>query len=179
MAEKNRNQALQIRRAGTADTESLSAIAAANNSHKESDYFLRCLEEQAVGRRIVFIGFLDDAAAGYGMLNWQPQYALYRRLGIPEIQDLNVRPECRRRGVASALIAQCEAEAVQAGKTDMGISAGLYPDYGPAQRLYVRLGYIPDGNGVTYDRQPVRPGEIRPVDDDLCLMMVKNLIGAS
>ncbi len=161
--------------AGTDDITDLNGIAASNNSHKESDYFARCLAEQAEGRRLVFIASLNGKAAGYGMLNREPQYALYKRLGMPEIQDLNVVPECRKKGVATALISRFEEEARKAGKTDMGISVGLYADYGAAQRLYVRLGYIPDGFGVTYDRQPVRPGEIRPVDDDLCLMMVKAL----
>ena len=57
----------------------------------------------------------------------------------------------------------------------MGISVALGASYGPAQRLYATLGYMPDGNGVTYDRMAVGFGEMRPVDDDLCLMMVKDL----
>ena len=47
--------------------------------------------------------------------------------------------------------------------------------FGAAQRLYCKLGYIPDGNGVTYDREAVRAGDMRAVDDLLCLMMVKAL----
>jgi GNAT superfamily N-acetyltransferase len=109
------------------------------------------------------------------MLNWQPQYQLYRRLDIPEIQDLNVLPAMRRNGVASAMIGFAEKLARENGRTQIGISFGPYPNYGPAQRLYIRLGYIPDGYGVTYDRVTVRPGESRPVDDSLCLMLVKDL----
>jgi GNAT superfamily N-acetyltransferase len=123
----------------------------------------------------VFIARIDGADAGYGMLNWQPQYALYRRLGMPEIQDLNMIPQQRRKGAAAALIAHCEALARGEGRAQMGISVGLYADYGPAQRLYAKLGYVPDGFGVTYDRAAVRPGELRPVDDNLCLMLVKDL----
>jgi hypothetical protein len=50
---------------------------------------------------------------------------------------------------------------------------GLSADYGAAQRLYHKLGYEPDGNGVTYDRAPVTPGQKYPLDDDLALMLVK------
>jgi hypothetical protein len=57
----------------------------------------------------------------------------------------------------------------------MGIGVGLHRAFGAAQRLYIRLGYIPDGNGITYDRLQIAPGEFRPVDDDLCLIMVKEL----
>ena len=155
----------------------LERIAAAQGSHKASDYFVTCLVEQEQGKRLVFIATADGQAAGYGMLNWQPQYALYRRLGMPEIQDMNVAPAFRRRGIASMLIAHCEDLAREKGCTDIGISVGLHADYGAAQRLYVQLGYVPDGYGVTYDRKTVRPGEIRPVDDSLCLMMVKSLAG--
>jgi GNAT superfamily N-acetyltransferase len=157
------------------DIEALNAIAAANNSFKASDYFTRCLREQGEGKRIVHIARLNDAAVGYGMLNRNPQYALYRRLSIPEIQDLNVVPAARRQGVATALIYGFEGIARAEECGDIGISVGLHADYGSAQRLYIRLGYKPDGYGVTYDRQPVRPGEIRPVDDNLCLMLVKAL----
>lgn len=143
--------------------------------HKPDGYFERCLEEQEEGRRIVLIAEMDGEAAGYGMLNWEPQYALYKKLGIPEIQDLNVVPAFRRRGAATAMIHHCEALARERGCTQIGISVGLYAGYGPAQRLYVSLGYVPDGYGVTYDRQPVAPMEMRPVDDDLCLMMVRDL----
>lgn len=166
-----------IRQAISDDIPALDAIALAQNSRKEPDYFARCLEEQAAGRRLVFVAGQEEAApTGYGMLNFNPQYALYKRLGIPEIQDLNVVPEARKQGLATAIIHRCETVARERGCEHMGISVGLYPDYGPAQRLYVKLGYIPDGYGVTYDRQTVRPGEMRPVDDDLCLMMIKQLV---
>lgn len=164
-----------IRRATTADIESLNALAAANGSAKAPDYFETCLAEQDAGRRALYIIATGDADAGYGMLNWHPQYSLYKRLGIPEIQDLNVIPAHRRMGLARALIAHCETTARAQSCTQMGISVGLYSDYGAAQRLYVTLGYVPDGFGVTYDRETVRPGEFRPVDDNLCLMMVKDL----
>lgn len=165
----------QIRQADDTDIPALHALADASGVRKEPDYFQRCLQEQDAGRRQVFVISSGGRDAGYGMLNWQPQYALYRRLGIPEIQDLNVIPQERRKGLASALIAHCENLAREKNSEHVGISVGLYADYGPAQRLYTRLGYIPDGYGVTYDRQPVTPGEIRPVDDNLCLMMIKDL----
>lgn len=140
---------------------------------KEAGYFVRCLKEQDEGRRAIFMAALDGADVGYGMLNEKPRYQLFRRLGIPEIQDINVLPDARQKGVATALIAYCEGVARQRGCDQIGISVGLTKEYGPAQRLYVKQGYIPDGYGVTYNRESVSSGQIRPVDDDLCLMMVK------
>ncbi|MCB9991029.1 MAG: GNAT family N-acetyltransferase [Rhodospirillales bacterium] len=165
-----------IRQAGQQDIGALYGLIDALGFHKEQGYFERCLAEQDEGRRQVFIVQDEQKQdAGYGMLNWKPQYALYKKLEIPEIQDLNVIPAARRQGLASAVIGHCETIARARGCDHIGISVGLYPGYGPAQRLYVKLGYVPDGNGVTYDREPVSYGELRPVDDELCLMMVKDI----
>lgn len=116
-----------------------------------------------------------EAIAGYGFLNWQPKYSLYRRLDIPEIQNVHVLPDQRGKGIATQIILAAENLAKEEGRTQIGVSVGLHSDYGAAQRLYTKLGYMPDGNGITYDREAVRAGEIRPVDDELCLMMVKDL----
>jgi GNAT superfamily N-acetyltransferase len=166
---------IDIAKVTEADLPRLEGALASLGYAKDNGYFAKCFAEQEAGRRQMYIATLDGAVAGWGMLNWQPQYQLYRRLDIPEIQDLNVLPAMRRNGVASAMIGFAEKLARENGRTQIGISFGLYPNYGPAQRLYIRLGYIPDGYGVTYDRVTVRPGESRPVDDSLCLMLVKDL----
>jgi GNAT superfamily N-acetyltransferase len=158
-----------IRRVETTDIKTLSVF------DKEEGYFERCLEEQSQGKRDVLMAFREGRAAGYAMLSWQPQYPLYRKLQIPEIQDLNVITAFRRQGIATTLIEECEKRAKAKSCDHIGISVGLFANYGPAQRLYVKRGYVPDGYGVTYDRVTVTPGEIRPVDDNLCLMMIKDL----
>ncbi len=165
---------IDIRQATEQDLDVLYGLIDILGFHKEEGYFERCLKEQNAKKRQVFIAKCGEDA-GYGMLNWAPQYALYNRLDIPEIQDLNVIPDMRQQGIATAIINHCEDIARNEDCEHIGISVGLYPDYGPAQRLYAKLGYMPDGNGVSYDRQPVSPAEIRPVDDNLCLMMVKDL----
>jgi hypothetical protein len=57
----------------------------------------------------------------------------------------------------------------------IGIGVGLYVDYGPAQQLYVKLGYVPDGSGVTHGNKTVPPGATVRVDDDLILWSMKRL----
>lgn len=143
--------------------------------YKPSGYYRKCIEEQNEGKRLLFAAKLDGDLAGYCMLNWHPKYPLFRKFGIPEVQDLNVIPSARRKGIATYLINYCEELAKAKNMEQMGIGVGLLSDYGPAQRLYCKLGYVPDGCGVTYDRETVTNGEIRPVDDDLCLMMVKDI----
>lgn len=56
-----------------------------------------------------------------------------------------------------------------------GIGVGMSPDYGAAQRLYVRRGYIPDGRGLVSRGRPVVWGAAVVVDDDLALYFTKRL----
>ena len=55
----------------------------------------------------------------------------------------------------------------------IGIGVGLYSDYGAAQRIYVRRGYLPDGRGIMYRNQPVEPGAVIRIDDEAALMFTR------
>ncbi len=138
---------------------------------KDDGYFETAFENDV----IVLVAEHDGEEAGFCLLNFSPRYSLYRRLNIPEIQDLNVLIAHRRKGAASALIKYCEGLARSKNCENIGISVGLTKDYGAAQILYARLGYIPDGNGVTHNREGVHKGQPYPLDDDMALMMVKPL----
>lgn len=78
-------------------------------------------------------------------------------------------------GLGSQLISWLENLAKEKGYKEIGIGVGLYADYGSAQRLYVRLGYTPDGHRITYKYKPAVPGEPYPLDDDLVLWFKKDL----
>ena len=172
-----------IHTATDADLEGLYRIAEDMQAKHEHNYFERCLAEQQEKKRVVFIAEQNDRSIGYVQLVWVPIYTTYRRLGIPEIQDLNVIPEARGQGAGGLLVDACETLAREAGKPEMGIGVGLDQSYGPAQRLYVRKGYIPDGAGACWDDVPVRAGELRttlllhPLSQDglLTIKMVKSL----
>ena len=57
----------------------------------------------------------------------------------------------------------------------VGLGVGLYADYGAAQRLYVRRGYLPDGAGVVLDGVSVAAGATIRLDDEPMLMFIKQL----
>lgn len=170
---------IQIRKALHEDLALLKPLLAAQSISLPESYYDEVVARVEDGRMAVLLALAADEQgeiAGYGFVNFAPKYSLYKKLGIPEIQNVNVLPAHRRQGIGERLIAAAEDLAREHGATQAGVSVGLHSDYGAAQRLYVRLGYVPDGFGVTYDRAAVRAGELRPVDDDLCLMLVKDLI---
>jgi ribosomal protein S18 acetylase RimI-like enzyme len=104
-----------------------------------------------------------------------PAYLPFADAKIPEIQDLNVLPGFRRRGIATQLLDRAEEE-IALRRGVVGISVGLHPGYNQAQRLYVKRGYIPDGRGVTYRYQPVKEGVQILLDDHLLLHLTKQLV---
>ena len=76
---------------------------------KPQSLFLRYFSEQAKGQRTALVAFLGTTFAGYVTVKWQSDYLPFREGGIPEINDLNVLPQFRRRGIATALVARAEA----------------------------------------------------------------------
>ncbi|HEY8963283.1 MAG TPA: GNAT family N-acetyltransferase [Alphaproteobacteria bacterium] len=116
---------------------------------------------------------VDGHIVGCFYLNRTPKYRVYQALKVPELQDLRVLPDSRRQGIGRTLVEYGEAIARDLGAPGLGMSVGLSPDYGAAQRLYADMGYLPDGNGITYDREPVAKGQRIALDDDACLMLIK------
>jgi GNAT superfamily N-acetyltransferase len=133
------------------------------------------LSEHEAGKRIVLLAVEDTNILAYGSLVWSPEYQFFRELNIPEIQDLVVMQQRRQEGIGSRLIAALEQRARQQGHLQIGLGVGLYTDYGVAQRLYVKLGYIPDGRGITHKHLSVAGGLSVRMDDDLLLWLVKSL----
>lgn len=135
------------------------------------------LDEQQKGARMACIVEQYEKIVGYGNLLLFSEYPHFRKNKIPEINDVWVYEENRKTGVATKLIAHLEQLAKQGDYTTIGIGVGLYRDYGAAQRLYFRLGYQPNGEGITYKHITVVPGEKYPVDDDLILWLTKPILG--
>ncbi|MGK9253534.1 MULTISPECIES: GNAT family N-acetyltransferase [Paenibacillus] len=140
---------------------------------KPLDYIERCWEENQKGERATFLAFQEKEFAGWGHVVFKSDYPYFAENRIPEIQNFDVIPPFRRQGVGSRLIEALE-EQVFAKSDLVGIGFGLYADYGSAQRLYVKRGYIPDGKGVMYGNRPVEPGGQVRVDDDLVLYLTKS-----
>jgi GNAT superfamily N-acetyltransferase len=135
----------------------------------------RYLAEQSQGLRDVLLADNGEAIIAYGSLAWVSQNPSFRNAGIPEIQDLVVAEAHRNAGLGTRMIRALEERARAAGHSRVGIGVGLHRDYGAAQRLYSRLGYILDGTGGSYKNAGVQPGSLVIVDDDLVIWMVRDL----
>jgi GNAT superfamily N-acetyltransferase len=134
----------------------------------------RYLMEQVLEIRDVYVALVKEDFTGYLTICWTSNYEPFRKAKIPEIVDFNVLPKFRRQGIGTQLLDKAESEIANVSST-AGIGVGMTPDYGPAQRLYVLRGYVPDGRGLHYKGHYIKYGEEITVDDNLALHLTKEL----
>ena len=125
---------------------------------KPRSQYERYLSEQREGSRSVLVAFVEGDFAGYVTIDWDADHLHFRKSDIPEIQDLNVLPRFRRAGIGTRLMNHAELAASERSSV-VGIGAGMSPDYGVAQRLYARRGYVPDGRGLASGGRRFRAGK--------------------
>src|SRR5437588_9014407 len=111
-----------------------------------------------------------DQGDGFYLVAWEqgePIGHAYLALGDPpQMQDVEVLPAHRRRGVASALTAAVECAAIERGHDRLRITVSAAGR--PAQALYRKLGYTDAGLAPTRVRGTIqiRTGPLE-VDDTL------------
>lgn len=119
-----------------------------------------------------------DQRNGFYLVAWEPDtpvgHAYLALTDPPELQDVDVRPEYRRRGVASSLTVAVEAEALARGFDRLRVTVSI--DNKPAQALYRKLWYADVGLPPRHVRGTIliRTGPLE-VDDTL-LTWEKRLI---
>ena len=112
--------------------------------------------------------------ASFLIIEPHSSYPPFRAGNIPEIADFNVLAQERGHRVGTALMDEAERRVAE-NSSVAGLGVGLYADYGTAQRMYVRRGYLPDGAGVVLDGVSAPPGTLICLDDDPVLMFTKVL----
>lgn len=157
-----------------ADTAPIAAAFAELGWDKPASQYEKYLSEQESGQRVVLVAFLSGEFAGYVTIVWRSHDPAFALQNIPEIVDFNVLPKFRRQGIGAALMDEAEKR-VAARSPRVGLGVGMTADYGSAQRMYAKRGYIPDGRGLLTRGQPVQYGQSVPVDDDLVLYFTKEL----
>ncbi|HEX8267567.1 MAG TPA: GNAT family N-acetyltransferase [Pyrinomonadaceae bacterium] len=142
--------------------------------NKPVSQYQRYLAEQTEGARKILLAFENNNFVGYLTILWESDYPPFKAENIPEINDFNVLPKARRKGVGTKLMDEAE-QIVSESSEIVGIGVGLEADYGAAQRLYVLRGYVPDGRGIVWQNRFPKYGERVTVDDDLNLYFKKKL----
>ncbi|MFH6656649.1 GNAT family N-acetyltransferase [Streptococcus suis] len=132
------------------------------------------LREQEKGERIVLVAEEAGVCKDYITLIKQVKEGPFYQSGIPEIADFNVFEDFQNQGIGWQLLdAICQ---LASEFTDIvGIGVGLNANYGKAQRLYVKHGFIPDGSGVWYRGRSLPVGAKAYNDDELALYFTKKL----
>jgi GNAT superfamily N-acetyltransferase len=126
---------------------------------------LNRLDQWRRERSTFLIAWDDDRPVGHAHLAWGGT-----KLGVPEIQDVYVAEDARRRGVATALTHAAEAEALARGHDRVSLSVGI--GNFAAQALYDRLGFA--NAGVEPERVHgtiMLRGEPFEVDDTLVYLV--------
>ena len=90
----------------------------------------------------------------------------------PELSDFNVFEPFQNQGIGNLLMEEAEKR-VKLISDRVTLGVGLHSGYGPAQRLYIKRGYIPDGSGVWYRNQPLEMNATIQNNDDLVLYLSK------
>ena len=121
-----------------------------------------------------FLAHHQDQIAGFVTIRWQSENPHFKAQNIPLIHHLDVFEPFKRQGLGNRLLAPAETCIAQRA-THAGITVGVFNSYGPAQRLYAKRGYIPDGRGVCKGDTPLQLGEVHQIDHNLIMWLTKDL----
>ena len=137
------------------------------------DILASYFQDQENGKRDVLVAESDGFVAGYITILPAAKHGPF--VGVyPELSDFNVFEPFRNRGIGNQLLEEAEKR-VRLLSEIVTLGVGLHSGYGPAQRLYVKRDYIPDGSGVWFRDQPLAPYSSCENNDDLVLYFSKRL----
>ncbi len=132
-------------------------------------YFL----EQECGEREVLVAEVESALAGYITILPCSKQGPFAEI-YPELSDFNVFEPFQNQGIGNLLLEEAEKRVrLISDKVTLGV--GLHSGYGPAQRLYIKRGYIPDGTGVWYQNHQPAMNAVCEDIGELVLYLSKNL----
>ena len=166
---------LVIRDMEKADAQVFYDEYTAQGWHPEVDYYLMRIREHAEGKCVAMTAVYQGCPAGSLYLYRSAKEGPFKGTGYPEIVDFSVLKKYQRRGVGARLMDAAEHLASQHADV-VCLGVGLSREYGAAQRIYAKRGYIPDGSGVWYGEKVCEPYADCCNDDDLVLYFSKELV---
>ena len=162
-----------IRKMQESDIKDLSRGFTSQGWPSREEILTRYFKEQESGEREVLIADLTSAVAGYITILPDAKQGPFAGMA-PELSDFNVFEPFRNQGIGNLLMEEAEKRAkLLSDKVTLGV--GLHSGYGPAQRLYIKRGYIPDGTGVWYQNHQPAMNAVCEDIGELVLYLSKNL----
>lgn len=143
-------------------------------THQKIEKYLRRLKDVADKKCVALVAEWQGNIAGYFNIYFNTESALFAGKGWPELIDLGVFKKYRNHGIGNTLMEVAENIARKYADT-VCIGVGLHRDYGAAQRMYVKRGYIPDGTGLWWKGKNLEPYADLKNDDEVVLYMSKKL----
>ena len=169
-----KNKSLLIRSMEKEDARIFNETYLSYGWHPSLEIYENYYKEQEENKRKVFIAEFEGEVCGLCTLVLDPSEGPWIGKGYPEIVDLSVFKHVQNKGIGNVLLDVIEQEAAKISDT-VFLAVGLHSGYSAAQRIYVKRGYIPDGNGVWYQGKPLEQYVPCCNDDDLVLFMSKKL----
>ena len=162
-----------IRKMQESDIKDLSRGFISQGWPSREEILTRYFKEQESGEREVLVAEIDGAVAGYVTILPSAKHGPFAEV-YPELSDFNVFEPFRNQGIGNQLLEEAEKR-IKFVSSKVTLGVGLHLGYGPAQRLYIRRGYIPDGTGVWYRNKSLEIGASCQNDNDLVLYLSKDL----
>ena len=162
-----------IRKMQTSDVKELSQGFINQGWPGREEILTRYFKEQESGEREVLVAEVKDALAGYITILPSAKHGPFAEI-YPELSDFNVFEPFQNQGIGNLLMEEAEKRVkLISDKVTLGV--GLHSGYGPAQRLYIKRGYIPDGTGVWYQNHQPAMNAVCEDIGELVLYLSKNL----
>ena len=162
-----------IRKMQESDIKELSRGFISQGWPSREEILTRYFKEQESGEREVLVAEVEGALAGYITILSCAKQGPFAEI-YPELSDFNVFEPFQNQGIGNLLLEEAEKQVrLISDKVTLGV--GLHSGYGPAQRLYIKRGYIPDGTGVWYKNHQPAMNAICEDIGELVLYLSKNL----
>ena len=163
-----------IRKMQESDIQDLSRRFISQGWPSREEILTRYFKEQESEEREVLIADLTGVVAGYITILPDAKQGPFAGMG-PELSDFNVFEPFQNQGIGNLLLEEAEKR-VKLFSDKVTLGVGLHSGYGPAQRLYIKRGYIPDGSGVWYRNQPLEMDALCEDIGEWVLYLSKDLI---
>ena len=162
-----------IRKMQESDIQDLSRGFISQGWPSREEILTRYFKEQESGEREVLVAEVKGALVGYITILPCAKQGPFAEI-YPELSDFNVFEPFQNQGIGNLLLEEAEKRVrLISDKVTLGV--GLHSGYGPAQRLYIKRGYIPDGSGVWYQNHQPAMNAVCEDIGELVLYLSKNL----